>query len=156
MTEMLNQKKMVIAQSTISTHSDSVEEVNQNVHTTENSASTRGTYFVRAQAGDCNLKTAKDGFTSLIPQPSDDLHDPLNWSWARKHKVLLSLLLPSLLTDWGMTWGMCLHTSSFQEVMNGTVWLDGSSGPESSPVLIKNTLAIGVTTKKLVCRHYAL
>ena len=27
------------------------------------------------------LKLAPDGKTILIPQPSDDPHDPLNWSW---------------------------------------------------------------------------
>jgi hypothetical protein len=27
-----------------------------------------------------NIKTAKDGHTILIPQPSEDLSDPLNWS----------------------------------------------------------------------------
>ena len=32
-----------------------------------------------------NLKLAKDGRTVLIPQPSDDLDDPLKWSWKKKH-----------------------------------------------------------------------
>lgn len=32
-----------------------------------------------------NLKLAKDGKTVLIPQPSDDPNDPLNWSWKKKH-----------------------------------------------------------------------
>lgn len=32
-----------------------------------------------------NLKLAKDGKTVLIPQPSDDPDDPLNWSWKKKH-----------------------------------------------------------------------
>lgn len=54
------------------------------------------------------LKTTKNGKIILIPQPSSDPDDPLNWSWMKKHTVLLALLLPSLLTDWGMTWGTTL------------------------------------------------
>ena len=69
-----------------------------------------------------DLKLARDGKTVLIPQPSDDpegrsatricpphftdlFPDPLNWSWAKKHMVLLSLLMAALLTDFGMTYG---------------------------------------------------
>jgi hypothetical protein len=37
------------------------------------------------------LKTASDGRTVLIPQPSDDPRDPLNWSSLKKHTVLLLL-----------------------------------------------------------------
>jgi len=32
-----------------------------------------------------NLKLAKDGKTILIPQPTEDPEDPLNWSWRKKH-----------------------------------------------------------------------
>jgi hypothetical protein len=52
-----------------------------------------------------NLKTAGDGQTVLIPQPSDDPDDPLNWSWGKKHAVFLSLLPGCLLTDFVITWG---------------------------------------------------
>jgi hypothetical protein len=52
-----------------------------------------------------NVRTTKDGKTALIPQPSDDPADPLNWTWTKKHLVLLSLFMPALLTDFGMTWG---------------------------------------------------
>lgn len=34
------------------------------------------------------LKLAKDGHTILIPQPSDDPNDPLNWSLSRKFVIL--------------------------------------------------------------------
>lgn len=44
------------------------------------------------------LKLASDGRTVLIPQPSDDPKDPLNWSWAKKHLVLLSLVFASLVS----------------------------------------------------------
>lgn len=32
-----------------------------------------------------SIKLAGDGRTVLIPQPSDDPDDPLNWSWKKKH-----------------------------------------------------------------------
>jgi len=67
----------------------------------EKSAAAGGTYFVKEQTEGVQdgLKLAKDGVTVLIPQPSDDSEDPLNWSWLRKHKVLVALLLPSLLVS---------------------------------------------------------
>jgi hypothetical protein len=37
-------------------------------------------------------------------QPSSP-YDPVNWSWAKKHAVLLSLIPGSLLSDWTLTWG---------------------------------------------------
>lgn len=64
-----------------------------------------GAIRVGTNAALTNLKTTKDGKTILIPQPSDDPADPLNWSWVKKHLVLLSLFMPALLTDFGMTWG---------------------------------------------------
>jgi hypothetical protein len=39
-----------------------------------------------------DLKFAKDGTTVLVPQPSDDPRDPLNWSWMKKHAVFTALL----------------------------------------------------------------
>ena len=35
------------------------------------------------------LKLANDGKTVLIPQPSNDPNDPLNWSYAKKISILL-------------------------------------------------------------------
>jgi hypothetical protein len=37
------------------------------------------------------LKLASDGKTVLIPQPSDDPNDPLNWSYGRKIAILLTV-----------------------------------------------------------------
>lgn len=34
------------------------------------------------------LRLAKDGHTILIPQPSDDPDDPLNWSTRKKYVIL--------------------------------------------------------------------
>ena len=48
-------------------------------------------YVLDAQAGNAatrHLKTTKDGKTILIPQPSDDPNDPLNWSQAKKNLIL--------------------------------------------------------------------
>ncbi|KAF1982807.1 MFS general substrate transporter [Aulographum hederae CBS 113979] len=36
------------------------------------------------------LKTASDG-TILVPQPSDDPEEPLNWSWRKKHMAMIVL-----------------------------------------------------------------
>jgi hypothetical protein len=54
------------------------------------------------------LKTTSDGAIVLIPQPSDDPNDPLNWSSMKKHLVFLSLLPGCFLTDWVITWGSTL------------------------------------------------
>jgi hypothetical protein len=45
-----------------------------------------------------NVKVAKDGQTVLIPQPSDDPDDPLNWSFGKKHMVLGSMVFASLVS----------------------------------------------------------
>jgi hypothetical protein len=76
----------------------------------EKDASAGGAYIVGedTDADTRGLKTTENGKIVLIPQPSSDPDDPLNWSWMKKHTVLLALLLPSLLTDWGMTWGTTL------------------------------------------------
>ncbi|AEO71904.1 uncharacterized protein THITE_2124783 [Thermothielavioides terrestris NRRL 8126] len=51
------------------------------------------------------LKLAKDGRTVLIPQPSDDVNDPLNWSWARKHLMLFIVAFVSFFPDYGSATG---------------------------------------------------
>lgn len=64
-----------------------------------------GEYLVNAQlqkdeGSDSSVKEirmTKDGKTALIPQPSDDPKDPLNWSWLKKHKVLVALTFSALL-----------------------------------------------------------
>lgn len=52
-----------------------------------------------------NVKTAKDGHTILIPQPSDDPNDPLNWSSARKHVILFIMSITAFLPDYGSATG---------------------------------------------------
>lgn len=45
------------------------------------------------------------GGPSIAPEPSGSPDDPLNWSWAKKHAVLLALIPGTLLSDWTLTWG---------------------------------------------------
>jgi hypothetical protein len=52
-----------------------------------------------------NLKTARDGHTILIPQPSDSPLDTLNWSKARKHVILIIVSLAAFLPDYGSATG---------------------------------------------------
>lgn len=47
-----------------------------------------------------HLKLAPDGHTILIPQPSDDPNDPLNWSWRKKHLFLIIISMCAWLPDY--------------------------------------------------------
>ncbi|KAK9380336.1 major facilitator superfamily domain-containing protein [Kockiozyma suomiensis] len=62
-----------------------------------------------------NLKLAKDGHTVLIPQPSDDPRDPLNWSWFKKHAVLLTISFIALLPDFGSAVGAVILVAQGEE-----------------------------------------
>lgn len=44
----------------------------------------------------------------LVPQSSTSPDDPLNWSWAKKHAVLLALIPGCLLSDFALTYGTTL------------------------------------------------
>jgi hypothetical protein len=111
----------------------------------ENSVNSDGLYIVKEQSSNAGLKLAKDGSTVLIPQPADDDEDPLNWSWLRKHKAFAALLLPSLLTDWGMTWGTTLFEAqavtwnmSVADVARSTsggIFLQGPGGVLAVPLI---------------------
>lgn len=52
-----------------------------------------------------STKTARDGQTVLIPQPSDASDDPLNWSQAQKHIVLAVVIACTFLPDYGSVTG---------------------------------------------------
>ncbi len=63
-------------------------------------------YVIDADNADTSgLKRAKDGHTILIPQPSDDPNDPLNWSWAIKHVTLFIVASTAFLPDYGSATG---------------------------------------------------
>jgi hypothetical protein len=44
--------------------------------------------YVSALTTACTLTKVRQ--TVLVPQPSEDPEDPLNWSWWKKHAVLLT------------------------------------------------------------------
>jgi hypothetical protein len=61
------------------------------------------------------LKTTRDGRIVLIPQPSDNPADPLNWSFAKKCAVFACILPGCFLTDWVITWGSTLFEAQAAE-----------------------------------------
>lgn len=54
---------------------------------------------------DTQLRTASDGHTVLIPQPTDDPNDPLNWSSRKKHTILFVISVLAALPDFGSSLG---------------------------------------------------
>ncbi|KAI9757585.1 MAG: hypothetical protein M4579_003397 [Chaenotheca gracillima] len=76
-------------------------------------------------------------------QPTSDPADPLNWSWTKKHLVLLSILMPALLTDFGMTWGTTLFqaqaptfnmsVAAVANSVSGGIFLQGPGGVFAAP-----------------------
>ena len=52
-----------------------------------------------------NLKRARDGRTILLPQPSSDPNDPLNWSRFEKHLILIIISMTAFLPDYGSATG---------------------------------------------------
>jgi hypothetical protein len=62
----------------------------------ESMSERHGDFRVVANAGTKDVKLASDGKTVLIPQPSDDPDDVLNWKAGKKYRVLLSLVVASL------------------------------------------------------------
>ena len=52
------------------------------------------------------VKTASDGHTVLIPQPSSDPNDPLNWSPVKKHTVLFVISVVAFMADFGSSMGI--------------------------------------------------
>lgn len=52
-----------------------------------------------------SVKVAPDGRTVLIPQPSDDPDDPLNWSQRKKHIILAVVCACTFLPDYGSATG---------------------------------------------------
>lgn len=63
-----------------------------------------------------NVQLAKDGHTVLIPQPTSDPNDPLNWSWRRKHLMLAVVSVTAFLGDYGSGAGIPLI------VLQGEEW----------------------------------
>lgn len=83
-------------------HADEIDETKGIIYVGRGNASSDDEAGKGVRAG---LKTTQDGTTVLLPQPSDSPNDPLNWTWTKKHLVLLSLLPGCLFTDGVITYG---------------------------------------------------
>ena len=59
---------------------------------------------VQPESGEISL--ALDGKTILIPQPSDDPNDPLNWSPKKKGITLTVISIVSFMPDFGSSMGI--------------------------------------------------
>ena len=53
-----------------------------------------------------NLKLANDGRTVLIPQPSDDPQDPLNWPARKKLAIVFTMSTIAFLPEFGSAVGI--------------------------------------------------
>ncbi|KAL9080958.1 MAG: hypothetical protein Q9159_007464 [Coniocarpon cinnabarinum] len=63
-----------------------------------------------------SLRAYSQPQTVLVPQPSEDPNDPLNWSWAKKHIILFILALSAFCGDFGSGAGIpCI-------VLQGEEW----------------------------------
>ena len=57
-------------------------------------------------AGSEGVQTTSDKKTILIPQPSRDPNDPLNWSSLKKHTILLVVTVTAFMPDFGSSMGI--------------------------------------------------
>ena len=55
-----------------------------------------------------NIQTTPDGKTILIPQPTSDPNDPLNWSQLKKHMILLVICVGSFMPDYVSSTGIVI------------------------------------------------
>lgn len=66
---------------------------------------TEGYVVDDSEGGPEGIKYAPDGHTRLIPQPSDDPNDPLNWTKWKKHVILFVVAAAAFLPDYGSATG---------------------------------------------------
>ena len=120
-----------------------------------------------------NLKT-RNGII-LMPQPSDDPNDPLNWSWFRKHAAMITIaylalicymaittLVPatlSLAEDFGVPKSVAVYLGSTPVALYGVApwfWSPLSHFIGRRPVLIlSNIIAIVGTVVVSTSKSYA-
>jgi hypothetical protein len=104
------------------------------IHKDQPSISASERYYGRRRSSNSEKLTshgARSGFSAdgdsdsedLEPQASTSPDDPLNWSWTKKHAVLLALIPGCLLSDWTLTWG----TTVFE--LQAPEWYVASSPP---------------------------
>ncbi|PGH27551.1 hypothetical protein AJ80_00792 [Polytolypa hystricis UAMH7299] len=86
--------------------------------------------------------------TGLDIQASDDPADPLNWSWGKKHRVLVPLISSALLCDWGLSWGFTMFEA---QAKDWKMSVHGVSGSAGGAVCMQG--AGGVLTVPLVQRY---
>ncbi|RMY72278.1 hypothetical protein D0863_04605 [Hortaea werneckii] len=91
----------------------------------------------RITTDDGSLKTAKDGHTILVPQPSENPNDPLNWPWWKKHAVLLTISFVSFLPDFGTAMG------SVTQIPQAKAWHMSKATIQESVAI--NTMLSGVS-----------
>ena len=61
---------------------------------------------LQIQPGSEDVRLALDGQTILIPQPSGDRNDPLNWSTQKKGIILIVISIVSFMPDFGSSMGI--------------------------------------------------
>ena len=66
-------------------------------------------------APDAVLKKSKDGKVVLIPQPTDDPQDPLNWPEWKKHLTLLVIAVSACTADYSAATGASALLPQAQE-----------------------------------------
>lgn len=89
------------------THVMSGEKIGPRNETSINEYGDYGAHILdaaRLQGGD--FKTTPDGKTVLIPQPSLDPNDPLNWTHAKKHIMLFVISVVAFMPDFGSSIGI--------------------------------------------------
>ncbi|KAF5020983.1 hypothetical protein F66182_6995 [Fusarium sp. NRRL 66182] len=124
--------------------------------------------------GPTSLKVAADGHTVLLPQPTDDPSDPLNWSWTRKHLVLFTIAWAALCADftsaagssiifdqaadWHISPGRANQPNAINILMNGIgglLWVPLSSIWGRAPVLFwTNVAGLAVNIGTAVAPNY--
>ncbi|KAH7254422.1 hypothetical protein NW759_009586 [Fusarium solani] len=105
-----------------------------------------------------SLRLAKDGHTVLLPQPTDDMDDPLNWSSRKKHLILFTVAWAALTADfasasgsapiilqaveWHKSVGTINQTNSISVLMmavGGIIWVPMTSFIGRAPTLFWST-----------------
>ncbi|KFY12347.1 hypothetical protein V492_03928 [Pseudogymnoascus sp. VKM F-4246] len=95
-------------------------------------------YVLNPELGHVNSRHLKTSRTTLIPQPSDDPNDPLNWSQTKKNLILFVVSCTAFLPDFGSAvgavtllpqataWGMTPDEVNHSQV--GNVFMLGAGG----------------------------
>ena len=99
--------------------------------TTVNQLGDKNGYILDATKVDLKqgLRVSRDQQTVLIPQPSGDPQDPLNWSQGRKNLILFIVSATALLADYGSATGavtlipQAAYVSQYVRLCTQTIFL---------------------------------